>query len=408
MKIWQSALALIAVLVGGVALTIIPAGAQKQDGPDTRDTKIRIGNTMPYSGPASAYGVIGQTEDAYFKMINDQGGINGRKIEFISYDDAYSRSNTVEQARRLIEDDDILFIFNSLGTSTNTAIEAYMNAKKVPQLFVATGAAKWNDPKDFFWTMGWQPSYQAEGQIYAQYLLQHEPHGKIGILYQDDDYGRDYVKGLTKGLAGKIPIVLEMPYELTDPTVDVQMTSLQVSGASIFFDVATPQIATQAIKKAAELGWRPLHILNNVSASIGAVLRPGGLANSKGIVSSAYLKDPSEPRWQNDSGLEHWSTFMDKYFPSGGKTNAFTVYGYSVAQTVVQVLRQCGDDITRDNVMKQAANLHDLHLDMLLPGITVNTSPTDYAPIKQLQMVRFTGERWELFGPILRGDTAAD
>jgi branched-chain amino acid transport system substrate-binding protein len=408
MKIRQSALALITVLVGGVALTIVPAGAQKQDGPDTRNTKIRIGNTMPYSGPASAYGVIGQTEDAYFKMINDQGGINGRKIEFISYDDAYSRWNTVEQARRLIEDDDILFIFNSLGTSTNTAIEAYMNAKKVPQLFVATGAAKWNDPKDFLWTMGWQPSYQAEGQIYAQYLLQHEPHGKIGILYQDDDYGRDYVKGLTKGLAGKIPIVLEMPYEVTDPTVDVQMTSLQVSGASIFFDVATPQIATQAIKKAAELGWRPLHILNNVSASIDAVLRPGGLANSNGIVSSAYLKDPSEPRWQNDAGLEHWSTFMVKYFPSGDKTNPFTVYGYSVTQTVVQVLRQCGDDITRDNVMKQAANLHNLHQDMLLPGITVNTSPTDYAPIKQLQMVRFTGERWELFGPILTGDTAAD
>jgi branched-chain amino acid transport system substrate-binding protein len=406
MKIWQSVLPLITALVCGVALTIVPAAAQKQDGSRLPVTTIRIGNTMPYSGSASAYGVIGRTEDAYFKMINDQGGINGNRIEFISYDDAYSPWETVERAHRLVEDDGVLFIFNGLGTLTNTAIEAYLNTEKVPQLFVATGAAKWNDPKGFFWTMGWQPSYQAEGNIYAHYLLQHDPHGKIGILYQDDDYGRDYVKGLTEGLAGKIPIVLEMPYQVRDSTVDVQMVNLQASGASIFFDVATPQFAVQVIKKAAELRWRPLHILNNVSASIGSVLKPAGLANSKGIVSSAYLKDPSEPQWQNDSGLKHWSSFMDKYFPDGDKTDVFTVYGSSVAQTMVQVLKQCGDDLTRDNIMKQAANLHDLHLDMLLPGITVNTSPTEYAPIKQLRMMQFMDEHWELFGPILSGQAA--
>ena len=273
-----------------------------------------------------------------------------------------------------------------------------MNTKKVPQLFVATGAAKWNDPKDFFWTMGWQPSYQAEGNIYAHYLLQHEPHGKIGILYQDDDYGRDYVKGLTEGLAGKIPIVLEMPYQVRDSTVDVQMVNLQASGASILFDVATPQFAVQVIKKAAELRWRPLHILNNVSASIGSVLKPAGLANSKGIVSSAYLKDPSEPQWQNDSGLKHWSSFMDKYFPDGDKTDAFTVYGYSVAQTVVQVLKQCGDDLTRDNIMKQGASIQGLQVPILLNGMTLNTSATNFSPIRQMQLARFDGESWRPFG----------
>jgi branched-chain amino acid transport system substrate-binding protein len=407
MRLWQvSLMAMVAVMVG-TAYNVHAVAAQKQYGPGASDAAIKIGNIMPYSGPASAYGVIGQTEAAFFKMINDRGGINGRKIDFVSYDDAYSPANTVEQARRLVEDDGVLFIFNSLGTPTNTAIERYMNAKKVPQLFVATGATKWNDPKHFPWTMGWQPSYQAEAQIYAHYLLQHEPHGKIGILYQDDDYGRDYVKGLRDGLAAKIPVVSEMPYETTDPTVDSQMVSLEVSGADIFFDVTTPKFAAQAIKKAAELRWKPLHILNNVSASVGAVLKPAGLANSQGIISTAYLKDPSDPQWQNDPGFKQWSDFMEKYFPSGDKNNAFTVYGYSVAQTLVQVLKQCGDDLTRDNVIKQAANLHDLHVDMLLPGISINTGPDDYAPIKQLQMMRFTGERWQLFGPVLTGHAAA-
>jgi branched-chain amino acid transport system substrate-binding protein len=400
MRLWQVFWTAMVAVAVGAGCNVHAVAAPKQYGPGASDDAIKIGNIMPYSGPASTYGVIGEAEAAFFKMINGRGGINGRRIDFISYDDAYSPSNTVEQARRLVEDDGVLLIFNSLGTPTNTAIERYMNAKKVPQLFVASGATKWNDPKHFFWTLGWQPSYQAEGQIYAQYLLQHEPHGKIGILYQDDDYGRDYVKGLKDGLARKIPVVSEMPYETTDPTVDSQIVGLQVSGADIFFDVTTPKFAAQAIKKAAELRWKPLHILNNVSVSVGAVLKPG-------IVSTAYLKDPSDPQWQNDPGFKQWSDFMDKYFPSGDKNNAFTVYGYSVAQTLVQVLKQCGDDLTRDNVMKEAANIHDLHLDMLLPGISINTGPGDYAPIKQLQMMRFTGERWQLLGPVLTGHAAA-
>jgi branched-chain amino acid transport system substrate-binding protein len=407
MRFWQASLIAIAIAAVGAAVNLNAVAAQKQYGPGVSDTTIKVGNIMPYSGPASAYGIIGQTEAAFFKMINEEGGINGRKIDFISYDDGYSPSNTVEQARRLVEDDEVLFIFNSLGTPTNTAIERYMNAKKVPQLFVATGATKWNDPKHFFWTMGWQPSYQAESQIYAQYLLQHDPHGKIAILYQNDDYGRDYLKGLKEGLDNRIPITSEMPYETTDPTVDSQMVNLQASGADIFFDVTTPKFAAQAIKKAAELQWKPLHILNNVSASVGAVLKPAGFGASQGIVSTAYLKDPTDPQWQNDPGFKQWSAFMDKYFPGGDKTNAFTIYGYSVAQTLVQVLKQCGDDLTRENIMKEAANLHDLHLPMLLPGIAINTAPNDYAPIKQLQMMRFTGERWQLFGPVLTGRAAA-
>jgi branched-chain amino acid transport system substrate-binding protein len=401
MKSWQCVLVTATVVGCGLALTIGPVAAEKRYDPGASDTEIKIGNIMPYSGPASAYGVIGQAEAAFFKMTNEQGGINGRKVEFISYDDAYRPWNTVNQARRLVEDDGVLFIFNSLGTPTNAAIEAYMNGKKVPQLFVASGAARWHDPERFHWTMGWQPSYQAEARIYAQYLLQHAPHGKIGILYQDDDYGLDYVKGLTRGLAGRIPIVLEMPYQTGDPSVDTQIVNLQVSGADVFFDIASPQFAAQATKKAAELGWKPLHILNSVSASVGSVLRQAGLADSKGIVSAGFLKDPTDTQWQKDPGFGRWSSFMTKYDPGGDKTDSFIVYGYSVAQSLVQVIKQCGDDLSRDNVMRQAASLHDLHQDMLLPGITVNTAPTDYAPLKQMRMMRFTGERWEPFGPVL-------
>jgi len=392
-----------AVLIGGAALAVSPAAAQKRYSPGATDTEVKIGNIMPYSGPASAYGVIGKTEAAYFTMINDQGGINGRKINFISYDDAYSPPKTVEQARKLVESDEVLFVFNPLGTPTNTAIQKYMNVKKVPQLFVATGATKWNDPKDFPWTMGWQPSYQAEGHIYAQYLLKERPNGKIGILFQNDDYGKDYVKGLKDGLAGKMQIVAEVPYETTDPTIDSQMVSLKNSGADIFFDVTTPKFAAQAIKKAAEIDWRPLHILNNVSISVGGVLKPAGFDNAKGILSTNYGKDPTDPSWKDDPGLKEWLAFMDKYYPDGDKTNNNTVYGYMVAQTLVQVLRQCGDDLTRENVMKQAANLKDLHLGMLLPGVVINTSPTNFAPLQQQQMMRFNGERWERFGPVMSG-----
>jgi branched-chain amino acid transport system substrate-binding protein len=381
--------------------------AQKKYDTGATDTEIKIGNIMPYSGPASAYGVIGKTEQAYFNKINAEGGINGRKINFISYDDGYSPPKTVEQARKLVESDEVLLLFQTLGTPSNTAIQKYMNAKKVPQLFVATGATKWNDPKHFPWTIGWQPNYQSEGHIYAQYLLKNHPNGKVGILYQNDDYGKDYVRGLKDGLNGKLPIVAELPYETTDPTIDSQMVSLKSSGADVFFNVTTPKFAAQAIKKAAEIEWKPLHLLNNVSNSVGSVLKPAGFDNSKGILSTQYLKDPTDPTWKDDPAYKEWAAFMDKYYPDGDKTSTFTVYGYLVAQTLVATLKQCGDELTRDNVMKQAANLNSLQLGMLLPGIAINTSPTDFAPIKQMQMEKFNGERWELFGPIFSGPGGA-
>jgi branched-chain amino acid transport system substrate-binding protein len=389
------------VVIGGAALSISPTVAQ--NAPGVSKSEIKIGNIMPYSGPASAYGVIGKTEAAYFNKLNDEGGVNGRKINFISYDDGYSPPKTVEQARKLVESDEVLLIFNSLGTPTNTAIQKYMNAKKVPQLFVATGATKWNDPKSFPWTMGWQPSYQAEGHIYAQYLLKVRPEASIGILYQNDDYGKDYVKGLKDGLNGKMKIVAEVPYETSDPTIDSQMVSLKNSGADVFFDVTTPKFAAQAIKKAAEMNWKPLHLLNNVSNSVGGVLRPAGLDNATGLLTTLYAKSPSDPSWKDDAAFKEWTAFMDKYYPDGDKTNDNTVYGYLVAQSLVQVLKQCGDDLSRDNVMKQAANLKDLALGMLLPGVVINTSPTDFAPIKQQQLARFNGVRWERFGPIMNG-----
>jgi branched-chain amino acid transport system substrate-binding protein len=394
---------LAAAAIVGASLATSGVVAQNTYDPGASNVEIRIGNIMPYSGPASAYGIIGQTEAAYFRMINAEGGINGRNINFISYDDGYSPPKTVEQARKLVEDDQVLLIFNSLGTPTNTAIERYMNAKKVPQLFVATGATKWNDPKRFPWTMGWQPSYQSEGRIYAQYLISNHPHGKIGILYQDDDYGRDYVKGLKDGLAGRIPVVAEQSYETTDPTIDSQIVNLQASGADIFYDITTPKFAAQAIKKVAEIGWKPLHLLNNVSASIGSVINPAGFDNSKGILSTEFFKDPTDPTWKDDAAFKKWETFMERYFPDGDRTNAFTVYGYLVSETFVDVLKRCGNNLTRANVMAQAANLNNLQLGMLLPGISINTSRTDYAPIKRMQMVRFTGDRWQLFGPIING-----
>jgi len=388
-----------------LALTALPARAEKQYGPGVTDTEIKIGNIMPYSGPASAYGTIGKAEAAFFKMINEQGGISGRKIQFISYDDGYSPPKTVEQARKLVEQDGVLLIFNSLGTPTNTAIQKYMNQKKVPQLFVATGATKWNDPQHFPWTMGWQPNYQSEGHIYASYILEHHNGGKIAILYQNDDYGKDYVKGLKDGLGSKsqASIVAEAPYETTDPTVDTQVVSLKSSGADIFVDITTPKFAAQAIRKVAEIGWKPLHILNNPGSSVGTALKPAGLENAKGILSAAFGKDPTDPSWKGDEAVQQWAEFMDKYYPDGDKTSGFSVLGYSVSQTLVQVLKQCGDTLTRENVMKQAANLEELELPMLLPGIKINTSPNDFFPIKQMQMVRFTGERWERFGPIITG-----
>jgi branched-chain amino acid transport system substrate-binding protein len=393
-----------AATVGIAAVVASPAAAQKKYDPGASDREIKVGNIMPYSGPASAYGEIGKTEAAYFQKVNAEGGVNGRKINFISYDDAYSPPKAVEQARKLVESDEVLLIFNPLGTPSNTAIQRYMNAKKVPQLFVSTGATKFNDPQHFPWTMGWLPSYQSEARIYAQYLLTNHPQGKIAILYQNDDLGKDYLKGLKEGLNSKIQIVAEMPYEVTDPTVDSQIVSLKASGADSFFDVTTPKFAAQAIKKIADLGWKPVHLLSYVSASIGAVLKPAGLDNSKGILTTSYLKDSTDPIWKDDAGYKEWSTFMDKYYPDGDKTSSFTVYGYLVAQTLVAVLKQSGDNLTRENVMKQAASLKNLELGMLLPGIKVNTSANDFAPVKQMRMQRFNGESWELFGPVMTGE----
>ena len=394
----------VAAALAIAAVAANPAAAQKKYDPGANDSEIKVGNIMPYSGPASAYGEIGKTQAAYFRKVNAEGGVNGRKINFISYDDGYSPPKTVEQARKLVESDEVLLIFQSLGTAHNTAIQRYMNAKKVPQLFVATGATKWNDPQHFPWTMGWQPNYQSEARIYAEYLLKNHAQGKVGVLYQNDDYGKDYLKGLKDGLNGKMRIVAEVPYETTDPTVDSQVINLKASGADILFNVATPKFAAQAIKKIAELGWKPVHLLNNVSNSVGSVLKPAGFDNAKGVLSTAYLKDPTDPTWKDDLAYKKWSAFMDKYYPDGDKTSTFTVYGYLVAQTLVAVLKQSGDNLTRENVMKQAASLKNLELDMLLPDSRINTGPNDFAPIKQMQMERFNGERWELFGPLMSGN----
>jgi branched-chain amino acid transport system substrate-binding protein len=381
------------------------AVAQKKYDTGANDTEIKIGNIMPYSGPASAYGVIGKTEEAYFNKINAEGGINGRKIKFISYDDAYSPPKAVEQARKLVESDEVLVIFNPLGTPSNTAIEKYLNTKRVPQLFVATGASRWNDPKNFPWTMGWQPSYQSEAHIYAKYLLKEKPDAKIGVLYQNDDFGKDYLKGLKDVLGAKSTmIVAEESYETSEPSIDNHIVKLKAAGVDVFISITTPKFAAQAIKKLAEIDWHPLHILSNVSASVGGVMKPAGFENSQGILSATYVKDGADPQWDNDPGMKKFYAFLEKYYPGGDKLDASVVYGYGVAQTLVQVLKQCGDDLTRANVMKQAASLKNFEPDTLLPGIKINTSPTDYAPIKQQQMMRFKGEKWELIDGIMSGE----
>jgi branched-chain amino acid transport system substrate-binding protein len=388
------------------ALTSSGALAQKKYDTGATDTEIKIGNIMPYSGPASAYGIIGRTEAAYFKKINAEGGINGRKINFISYDDAYSPPKAVEQARKLVESDEVLLIFNSLGTPSNSAIQKYMNSKKVPHLFLATGATKWNDPKEFPWTMGWQPSYQSETHIYANYLLKNKPDAKIAVLYQNDDYGKDYLKGLKDGLGAKAAsmIVAEESFETSEPSIDNHIVKLKSTNADVFVDIATPKFAAQAIKKVAEVEWKPMHFLNNVSASVGSVIKPAGFENSQGIISATYLKDASDKQWDNDPGMKEFYAFMAKDFPEGDKLDGGTVVGYGVAQTLVEVLKKCGDNLTRENVMKQAASLKDFRTEVLLPGIKINTSPTDFAPISQLQLMRFKGEKWDLFGDILSSD----
>jgi branched-chain amino acid transport system substrate-binding protein len=390
---------IISFLCSGAAL------AQKKYDSGASDTEIKIGNIMPYSGPASAYGVIGKTEEAYFRKINAEGGINGRKINFISYDDGYSPPKAVEQARKLVESDEVLLVFNPLGTASNSAIQKYLNSKKVPQLFVATGATKWNEPKSFPWTMGWQPGYQSEARIYAKFLMKEKPDGKIGVLYQNDDFGKDYLKGLKDGLGAKSSmIVAEESYETSEPVIDSHIVRLKASGATVFVSITTPKFAAQAIKKLAEIEWKPMHIVSNVSASVGGVIKPAGFENSQGILSAAYAKDGADSQWDNDPGMRRFLSFLEKYYPDGNKLDASVVYGYGVAQTMAKVIEMCGDNLTRENVMKQAASLKDFTPDTLLPGVKINTSSTDFAPIKQLEMMRFKGEKWDLFGDVISGE----
>ncbi len=385
------------VLAGGLAW------AAGQYGPGVTDTEIKLGSTMPYSGPASSYGTIGKSDAAYFAMINDQGGIDGRKVNFVSLDDAYSPPKTVEDIRQLAEQDHVLATFNTLGTPPNSAIHDYMNEKKVPQLFVATGADKWNNPKHFPWTIGFQPSYRVEARIYARYILEHVPNAKIAVLYQNDDYGKDYLTGLRQGLGDKADkmIVATKTYETTDATVDSQIVALQASGADVMFTVAIPKFAAQAIRKIYDIGWKPTHILNNVSASIKTAIQPAGPEKAIGIISSAYLKDPTDPQWQDTPEYKDWLAWMKKYNSSASTADVNNVYGYTVTQAMVAVLKQCGNDLTRENLMKQAASIHDLKLPMLLPGITVSTSANDFAPIKQLQLEKFDGKTWQLFGEVI-------
>ena len=393
----------ISLALAGLAVAVAQtsAMAQKKYDPGASDTEIKIGNVNPYSGPVSAYGAIGKAIGAYFDKVNDEGGINGRKVKYISLDDGYNPARSVEQVRKLVEEDEVLLVFQPLGTPSNSAIHKYMNTKKVPQLFVATGATKWGDPKAFPYTMGWQPNYQSEAKIFAAHILETKPNAKIGVLYQNDDYGKDYLKGFEDGLGAKAAsmIVSKVTYEVTDPTVDSQMVTLKASGADTFFNITTPKFAAQAIKKAAELGWKPAHYLNSVSNAVGSVMTPAGLENGVGIFTAGYIKDPTDPQFQKGKEYDDWVAWMKKYHASGDMKDNFNVYGYTVAQTLVQVLKQAGDNLTRDNVMKQAASL-DLTLPMLLPGVNIKTGPDDFYPIEREQLMKFNGKSWELFGKV--------
>jgi len=392
-----------------IALSATSAYAQKKYDSGASDTEIKIGQTVPFSGPASAYATIGKTQAAYLKMINDQGGINGRKVNLIQYDDAYSPPKTVEQVRKLVESDEVLLTFQLVGTPPNASVQKYLNAKKVPQLFAATGASRFTDPKNFPWTMGFNPNYFVEGRIYGQYILKNHPNAKVGVLYQNDDLGKDYLNGIKAGLGDKAAtmVVAEASYEVSDPTIDSQVLKIKDAGADLFFSASTPKQAAQAIKKIAELNWHPTQIVDINATSVGAVLKPAGLEASKGLISVNYGKDPLDPTWKDDAGMKKYFEFMAKYYPDGDKDSNFNTYGYSTAQLLVHVLKQCGDNLTRENVMKQAASLKNVQLDLALPGILANTTATDYRVNKQLQMMKFNGERWELFGPILEDTSAA-
>ena len=394
---------LIAASAIAVALSISIAHAQKKYDPGATDTEIKVGQTVPFSGPASAYATVGKAQAAYIKMINDSGGVNGRKINLIQYDDAYSPPKTVEQVRKLVEGDEVLLTFQIIGTAPNAAVQKYLNAKKVPQLFAATGAARFTDPKTFPWTFGFNPSYFVEGRIYGQYILKEHPNARVGVLFQNDDLGKDYLDGLKAGLGDKAAkmVVTEVSYELSEPTIDSKILKIKDSGADLFFSASTPKQAAQAIKKIAELDWHPVHIVDINANSVGAVLKPAGLEASRGIVSVGYVKDPSDPSLKGDPGMQRYLAFMQKYYPEGDKLSSLNVYGYITTQLLIQVLRQCGDELTRNNILKQATHLRNVELDLLLPGISVTTTPTDYRVNKQLQMVRFDGERWQPFGSII-------
>jgi branched-chain amino acid transport system substrate-binding protein len=394
--------------VVAIALSASSAHAQKKYDIGATDTEIKIGQTVPFSGPASAYAGIGKTQAAYIKMINEQGGINGRKINLIQYDDAYSPPKAVEQVRKLVEGDEVLLTFQIIGTPSNAAVQKYLNTKKVPQLLASTGASRFSDPQNAPWTIAYNPNYQSEGRIYAKYILQTHPNAKIGILYQNDDLGRDYIAGLKSGLGDKAAtmIIGEASYEVTDPTIDSQIVKLKTLGADLLYDASTPKFAAQAIKKVADLGWKPVHILDINASPVSATLKPAGLDISKDIISTNYGKDPSDPQWKDDPGIKAYFAFMDKYYPEGDKLNTVNSYGYGTAELLVRILRQCGDDLTRENVMRQATSLKNVVGSLALPGMSINTSPTDYRINKQMQMMKFNGERWELFGPIIE-DTGA-
>ncbi len=396
--------------VGGVSALALASGstsafAQKKYDDGVTDTEIKIGNTNPYSGPASSYAAIARTIDAYFKAVNEAGGINGRKIKFISLDDGYSPPKTVEVVRQLVEQDKIFALFQPLGTPCNTAIHKYMNQKKVPQLYVATGASKWGDPKNFPWTMGFQPDYHTEAKIYAKHILANVKDAKIAVLHQNDDYGRDYLGGFKEGLGQETGrIVRTVTYEATDPTVDSQIIQLKDSGANVFFNVSAPKAAAQGIRKAAEIDWKPVHYLNNVSASVAAVMKPAGFDNAQGIITAAYIMDATDKAWDDNAEMKEWRTWMDKNMPSANKGDANHIYGYAVAALMTETLKRCGNEMTRANLMKQAASFQKYRLPLLLPGITVSTSATDFYPIQAVQLQRFKGETWELFGEVMHAE----
>lgn len=396
---------MIAGVIAGLSWSVtVPAHAQKKYDPGASDATIKLGNIMPYSGPASAYSVIGKTQAAYFKKINDDGGINGRKIEFISYDDGYSPPKAVEQARKLIESDEVLLIFSPMGTPSNSAIQKYMNAKKVPQLFPASYSSKWSDPKTYPWTMLLGTSYQTEGSIYAAYILREKPDAKIAILFQNDDFGKELLNGLKAGLGAKASMIAaEVPYEVADPTIDSQIVKLRHSGADVMFTFGTPKFVAQSIKKIAELGWKPMHFIPNVASSVGTVIVPAGVENAQGVLSGTFIKDASDPQWDNDKGMKAYTAFLAKYMPDANKADSLMIHGYMGAQLMVQVLKQSGDDLTRENIMKQAASIKSFESDVLIPGILFDTGEKDFSPLEDMQMMRFKGSRWEPFGNVIKG-----